>query len=241
MSLADDISLWIKEQLAKSGARGIVLGLRGGIDSACVAVLAQTAIGKNVLGLIMPCHSNPDDEEYARLFADTFHIRTKRVNLEPLYDAFAEIVDSEERMVVANLKPRLRMVTLYSFANKLNYLVAGTGNKSELTVGYFTKYGDGGVDLLPLGDLLKTEVRQLAKELKIPAEIIMRHPSAGLWEGQTDEGELGITYEDLDRAITAIETKAKPAVSQEIIEKVCRLKAISEHKRAPLPVFKKQK
>jgi NAD+ synthase len=104
-------------------------------------------------------------------------------------------------LATANLKPRLRMATLYYYANKLNYLVIGTGNRSELAMGYFTKYGDGGVDLLPLGNLLKTKVRELAKELKVPQEIIDRPPSAGLWHGQTDEGEMGISYAELDNIL----------------------------------------
>src|SRR5690606_5628013 len=105
-------------------------------------------------------------------------------------------------MAVANLKPRLRMTTVYYVANTRNYLVAGTGNRSELTIGYFTKYGDGGVDLLPIGRLLKAEVRELARELGIPERIITKAPSAGLWAGQTDEGEMGFTYAELERYLS---------------------------------------
>ena len=118
----------------------------------------------------------------------------------------------------ANLKPRLRMMILYYFANSQDYLVAGTGNKSELCVGYFTKYGDGGVDILPLGGLLKTEVRKLAKELGIPKEIIDRTPSAGLWKDQTDEGEMGMSYEDLDFCLEAIEKGEENLIKKEILE-----------------------
>jgi len=239
MSLSKDIALWIKNELKKSGAKGIVLGLSGGIDSAVVAVVSKIAVGDNVLGVIMPCHSDPDDERCARLVAEKFSIKTDKVDLSALYDEFVTIVKTDDKLTLANVKPRLRMVTLYSFANKLNYLVAGTGNKSEATVGYFTKHGDGGVDLLPIGSLLKTEVRALAKELKIPDEIILRHPSAGLWQGQTDEGELGITYENLDKAIIAIETGKKGTVPQEVVDKVKRLYKASEHKRTPIPVFKR--
>ena len=142
-------------------------------------------------------------------------------------------------MAYANLKPRLRMCALYYFAQKLNYLVAGTGNKSELVVGYFTKYGDGGVDILPLVGLLKTEVRQLAKELKIPREIIEKTPSAGLWHGQTDEGEMGITYEELDRIIVAIGRKKIKGISKAKLSKVKKMMRGSLHKRAPIPVFEK--
>ena len=125
------------------------------------------------------------------------------------------------------------MLTLYYLANRLGYLVAGCSNKSELTIGYFTKYGDGGVDILPLGNLVKYQVRELAQHLGIPQEIIDKPPSAGLWEGQTDEGEMGITYEELDRYITTYQA------SQEVKEKIERAKAINAHKLAtpPIPPF----
>ncbi|MCK4307002.1 NAD(+) synthase, partial [candidate division WOR-3 bacterium] len=138
----------------------------------------------------------------------------------------------------ANLKPRLRMLILYYFANKLNYLVAGTGNKSELTVGYFTKYGDGGVDILPLGGLLKTQVIELAKELKIPQKIIEKVPSADLWKGQTDEGELGISYAELDKIILAIESGNSETTDPMVLNKLRNLMQVSEHKRLPIPIFK---
>jgi NAD+ synthase len=135
-----------------------------------------------------------------------------------------------DNLCVANLKPRLRMVTLYFFANKLRYLVAGSGDRSEITVGYFTKYGDGGVDIMPLGNLVKEEVRELARHLKIPQEIIDKPPSAGLWEGQTDEGEMGFSYESLDRYIL---TGKAP---QELKSRIEAMKAASAHKGMMPPV-----
>lgn len=241
MSLSKEISAWIKNQVKESGAKGIVVGLSGGIDSACVAALAKMAVGDNMVGLIMPCHSSLDDEISALLAAKKIQIPIHKVDLSSVYDQFVGIIGSQEKVVIGNVKPRLRMITLYAFANKLNYLVAGTGNKSELTVGYFTKYGDGGVDILPLGDLVKSEVRQLAKELEIPDEIIARVPTAGLWHGQTDEGELGISYQDLDSAIKTIETGAKPAVSKEVIAKIKKLNRATEHKRVCAPIFRRSR
>ena len=135
-----------------------------------------------------------------------------------------------EALARANLRPRLRMASLYYFANRLNYLVVGTGNRSELEVGYFTKYGDGGVDLLPLGALLKRQVRALAAHLGVPAPIIEKPPSAGLWEGQTDEGEMGFSYADLDRYLAGGKV---PAALGERIE---AMRTASEHKRRPPPV-----
>jgi NAD+ synthase len=130
------------------------------------------------------------------------------------------------------------MATLYYFANSRNYLVAGSGNKSELTVGYFTKYGDGGADILPLGDLLKCQVRELAHELGVPEEIIAKPPSAGLWPGQTDEGEMGITYSELDRTISALEKGDTRSCSEATLERVKAMRAASEHKRRPIPICK---
>jgi len=125
---------------------------------------------------------------------------------------------------------------LYYFANSRNYLVAGTGNKSELAIGYFTKYGDGGADILPLGELLKTQVRELARELGIPEEIIVKPPSAGLWEGQTDEGEMGIGYDELGSILVAIESGDTGECDQEALARVRAMMAASQHKRNPIPI-----
>lgn len=236
MTLADQICRWIQQTVKEANSSGVVVGLSGGIDSSVVGVLARRAMGDHVLGLIMPCRSQPTDEEYAKLVASRFGIPTVRVDLAPLLDSFLELVPPGNEMAQANLKPRLRMLTLYYFANSRGYLVAGTGNKSELMVGYFTKYGDGGVDILPLGGLLKTQVRQLARDLGIPQEIIARPPSAGLWAGQTDEGELGITYEDLDKAIEAIERGGASGCDPAVIAVVQGMYERSRHKRS-LPLI----
>ena len=135
--------------------------------------------------------------------------------------------DVSARLPLANLKPRLRMSTLYFIANSLNYLVVGTGNRSELTIGYFTKHGDGAADLLPLGRLLKSEVRELAIELEIPQSIIDKAPSAGLWAGQTDEDEMGFAYSDLERYLKGGPEGVAPALAMRIE----RLVRTTEHKR----------
>ena len=237
--LVEKISSWIKKVVGQVKAEGVVVGLSGGIDSSVVACLAKKALGEKVLGVIMPCYSSAIDEDYARLIAKKLNIKIERVSLNSIYDNILGVLPGGEKMALANLKPRLRMLILYYFANNLNYLVAGTGNKSEVLIGYFTKYGDGGCDILPLGDSLKTEVRELARELKISNEIIERTPSAGLWENQTDEGEIGITYEELDRAITAIELNRKSSVPPEILARVEELMRESVHKRSPALVFRK--
>lgn len=241
MKLVDDLTFWLREQVHQSQAEGIVVGLSGGIDSACVAALAKKSLGDKVLGLILPCESHSEDAHFAKMTAEKFALQTKKVSLDLPYKNFLEILPKGEKMALANLKPRLRMIVLYYFANNLNYLVAGTGNKSELAVGYFTKYGDGGVDLLPLGDLLKAEVRALAQELGVPEEIIARPPSAGLWEGQTDEKELGISYKELDEAILALETgKGTNNVAQPVLAKVKSLFEVSRHKGDSIPIYKKK-
>ena len=238
MKLADRISHWIREKVEEAGAQGVVLGISGGVDSSVLAVLVKRAMGDRMLGLIMPCHSDPTDAEHARLVAKKFDIETEYVDLTPVFDRLVEALPPGDRVAVGNLKPRLRMTVLYYFANSRHYLVAGAGNKSELMAGYFTKFGDGGVDILPLGDLLKTQVRELARELGIPEEIIAKPPSAGLWEGQTDEGEMGITYEELDKAIQAIESGDTSRCDKKALEKVRRMMAASAHKRAPIPICK---
>ena len=140
-------------------------------------------------------------------------------------------------MAVANLKARLRMVTLYYLANDRNYLVAGTGNRSEIMIGYFTKYGDGGVDLEPLGELYKWEVRRLARHVGVPREVVERPPTAGLWPGQTDEAEIGLTYEQLDEALAAIERGATDGIEPAVLARVERMIERSAHKRQMPPTY----
>lgn len=209
---------WLRQRLGAAGAEGFVVGLSGGIDSAVTAALCRQAAPGRTLALIMPCHSDPQDAEDARLVAATFGLETRVIPLDEPYDTMIRCLEGEgaenawgdagrRRVAGANVKPRLRMIALYYLANRLNYLVVGTGNRSELYAGYFTKYGDGGVDLLPLGNLVKTQVRELARRLGVPGRIIEKPPSAGLWSGQTDEGEMGLRYDDLDRYILTGEAR----------------------------------
>ena len=236
MKTTERISRWIRERVEEAGADGVVLGISGGVDSAVTAVLAKRGLGGRVLGLIMPCHSDPTDVEHARRLAAEFDIKTEYVDLTLLFECFLVILPPGDRVAVGNLKPRLRMATLYYYANSRHYLVMGTGNKSELACGYFTKHGDGGVDILPLGDLLKTQVRELARELGIPEEIIAKPPSAGLWEGQTDEGEMGITYDELDSVLVAIESGDVSGCDQKSLARMRAMIAASQHKRDPIPI-----
>ena len=229
--LANELVLWIREQVSQARCAGVVFGLSGGVDSAVVGVLCKRAFPDACLGLIMPCHSSEKDIQDARAVAEKFRIPIRVIILDEVCQsllrllAVPDLEPSTRQLAEANLKPRLRMVSLYYVANRLGYLVVGTGNRSEIAVGYFTKYGDGGVDILPLGDLVKNEVWELARHLDIPDEIIEKPPSAGLWEGQTDEDEMGITYDDLDRCLTGGET------SEEVRRKVEAMVSRSAHKR----------
>ncbi|MBE0477557.1 NAD(+) synthase [Candidatus Aerophobetes bacterium] len=236
--VCDKIVEWTKERMKKTRAKGGLFGLSGGVDSSVIAALCQRALGNNTLALIMPCHSDPLDVKYAIGIAEKFGIEAKEICLDAIYDTFIQILPAGGRLACANVKSRIRMTTLYYFANSLNYLVVGTGNKSEITVGYFTKYGDGAADISPLGGLLKTEVLELAKYLGVPEKIINRAPSAGLWPGQTDEAEMGITYRELDEVIQFLEGKIKVKLSEEKIKKVKVLMQNSQHKRESPPVFK---
>ena len=252
--LAVRISDWIRERVSEAGAQGVVLGMSGGLDSSVAAVLCKRAFPAATLGLILPCNSPPEDVTHARLVAAQFGIETQEFDLSALFTAFLTLLAGEERpggaavtnqkpdLAVANLKPRLRMICLYYFANKRNYLVVGTGNKSELAIGYFTKYGDGASDILPLGDVFKTEERALAEELGIPRVIIEKPPSAGLWAGQTDEGEIGMSYEMLDRILALLErgdTDVSQTMDPELVARVKRMTEQSQHKREPIPIFRR--
>lgn len=206
IKLSNDLVIWLKDYVRSVDKKGVILGLSGGVDSSVVAVLCKKAFPSSTLGIIMPCHSNDRDRHDAEAFANIFSISCKTINLDSAYDALLDKLENEDNdhaSCNSNIKPRLRMITLYYFANKMDYLVVGTGNRSELSVGYFTKYGDGGVDLLPIGGLLKSEVYELAQYLGIPDYIISKSPSAGLWEGQTDEGQLGVSYKELDEYLSA--------------------------------------
>ena len=248
MSRAEKISSWLKERAELAGAQGFVFGLSGGIDSAVVARLCQLATPGHVLGALMPCYSQPQDEHDAMLVAEAFTLPTVRIDLSRTFDTLAatldealkdlhprlavNVVDIKQRLPRANIKPRLRMTSLYYVANAMNYIVAGTGNRSEIELGYYTKYGDGGVDVLPIGGLLKSEVRVLAKELGVPEPIITKPPTAGLWPGQTDEAEMGFSYEMLEQYLL----HGAATVPHDVSRRIELLREVSHHKRALPPV-----
>ena len=189
----EDIVKWMRETVENAGAKGLILGLSGGIDSAVVGALAKRAFPDTTLGLILPCESDENDEADARLVAEAIDLKIEKVDLTQTYrQLISSSFNSENRMARSNIKPRLRMTTLYYYAQDLGYLVLGSSNASEFYIGYYTKYGDSGSDLIPLAEFLKMKFMSWQRELRIPSKIIDKEPSAGLWEEQTDEKRNGI-------------------------------------------------
>lgn len=232
LKIAQKIITWIRKEVRQANAGGVVFGLSGGLDSALIAALCRQALGRDkALALILPCQSNKADLADARLIVKTLKIKTKYIDLGPLYKICQSLLPRAGRITQGNLKARLRMAILYYFANKLDYLVCGTSNKSEILTGYFTKFGDAAADILPLADLLKSQVRELAKTLAIPRRIIDKPPTAGLWPAQTDEAELGLSYARLDSILLGLLGKQKKAQPVGLVRKIkTRIKS-TEHKR----------
>ena len=200
----DDIVEFVQNKVSEANADGLVVGLSGGIDSTLAAFLACEAVGKeNVFGIVMPSTTTPtEDKLHGTAIAQLLGINYKEIAIDSILNEFLSVTQLEEdKLSIGNLKARIRMSIIYFYANSKNYLVSGTGNKSEILIGYFTKHGDGACDIEPIGDLYKTDVYQLAKYLEIPQEIIDKPPRAGLWNNQTDEDEIGMTYELLDKIL----------------------------------------
>ena len=231
----DNIVEWMRKAVEEAGAKGVLFGLSGGIDSAVVAGLAKKAFPENSLGLILPCESHLEDEEHARIVAEHFNLDTKKIDLTDTYRTLVEAIaiDFKSDLAMTNIKPRLRMTSLYALGQELNYLVLGPTNKSEFVLGYFTKHADSGVDLLPIVDFVKRDVYKMAEIFEIPSIIIQKKPSAGLAKNQTDEEDLGISYDEIDDYIE------KDIASKEIKEKVDTMFKRSEHKRQYAKIYRK--
>ena len=231
-----------------AGAEGAVVGLSGGIDSTTVAYLAREALGADAVhGLLLPSSVNPEsDETDAERVAKALDIEYDTIEIGPIVDSFVEAAPdyaAEDRMALGNVRVRTRAVLNYFLANAENRVVLGTGNRSEAATGYFTKYGDQAVDCNPIGNLYKCQVRQLARALGVPEDLVTRTPTAAMWEGQTDEEEMGLGYDELD-AILALHVDgplSKHAtvetldVSEAAVDRVVELYETSAHKRVMPP------
>lgn len=238
------ITRFISDYVEKARVKGIVLGLSGGVDSSTAAALSAIAIGGHkVLGLLLPEKEtyNPKDVEHAKFVAEKFGIKTEKIDMTPAIKALQKtmpLFDPEDNLCKGNLKARTRMIYLYYFANKLNFIVCGSSDKSETMIGYFTKWGDAAADIAPLMDLYKTQVQKLARYIGVPEEIVNKPPSPALWPGQTAEGEIGMRYETLDLILYGLEHFMKPeeiakqlGLQVELVGKVKRRWQITEHKR----------
>lgn len=239
------IRMFLRDHLARSGMEGVVVGISGGVDSALTAALCVDALGKeNVLGIRMPhAESDPEDVRLGKVVTEHLGIESVTRDITPIVEGLETALGFKpDRYVHGNAKARARMMFLYAEAQGRDRLVCGTGNKSELLVGYFTKHGDGGVDLEPIGDLYKTQVWELGRHMGLPDEVLERPPTAGLHPAQTDEADLGMSYTDLDRILKGIELNASPpdiarrtGLPLEHVRRIDRLVRLSEHKRhAPL-------
>lgn len=238
----DKIVSWLQERVKAAKSRGLVAGISGGVDSAVVAALIKQACPETSLGLILPISSDPQDLADARMVIEKLNLTTIELDFTSEHQSMTAkswvklsehypASELNKHIADANLRARLRMCALYTTANALNYLVVGTDNKAEYFIGYFTKYGDGGCDLLPLLDFTKAEVYAMARILGIPERIIAKKPSAGLWPEQTDEAEIGTTYAMVDAYLNG---QPIPDLDREIIE---RMHERSKHKRALPPAY----
>lgn len=239
------IANFIRNEVKQAGLRGVVVGVSGGLDSTVILHLASEALGpQNVWAILLP-YGTGDEEDLrdASEVTDNLGVNSTEIDISPVVQSLLASLTNGDRVRKGNLICRIRMMILYDQAFKHDALVLGTGNRTESLLGYFTKYGDGGVDLEPLGDLYKTQVRQLAGYLGVPDRIIQKTPTAGLWPGQTDESELGFTYEEADRLLCAMldggrsdEELLKSGFARELIERVRQRIQKTEHKRRLPPI-----
>lgn len=241
--IEDNIIHFITTTVSQAKAEGVVLGLSGGIDSSVVVTLCVKALGKEkVLGLYMPTEFTPtQDQDDAKAIAKGLGIRTHLIPIGQIVSKFLETLPLEERnrMAVGNVFARMRMVTNYFVANSMNYLVSGTGDRSELLIGYFTKYGDGGADFLPIAHLYKTQVRELARHLGLPSRLVEKPASPQLWKGQRATDEIPVDYPILDQILCGLfdakmsvdDTAKQLNIQLKLVETVQELFEHSRHKR----------
>ncbi|WP_335997615.1 NAD+ synthase [Fusobacterium polymorphum] len=240
---------FLRESFKKAGFSKAVLGLSGGIDSALVAYLLRDALGKeNVLAIMMPYKSsNPDSLNHAKLVVEDLGINSKTIEITDMIDAYFKNEKEATSLRMGNKMARERMSILFDYSSKENALVVGTSNKTEIYLGYSTQFGDSACALNPIGDLYKTNIWDLSRYLKIPNELIEKKPSADLWEGQTDEQEMGLTYKEADQVLyrmleenKKVEEVLAEGFNKDLVDNILRRMNRSEYKRR-MPLIAKIK
>ena len=240
---------FLRESFKKAGFSKAVLGLSGGIDSALVAYLLRDALGKeNVLAIMMPYKSsNPDSLNHAKLVIEDLGINSKTIEITDMIDAYFKNEEEATSLRMGNKMARERMSILFDYSSKENALVVGTSNKTEIYLGYSTQFGDSACALNPIGDLYKTNIWDLSRYLKIPNELIEKKPSADLWEGQTDEQEMGLTYKEADQVMyrlleenKTVEEVLAEGFNKDLVDNIVRRMNRSEYKRR-MPLIAKIK
>ncbi len=240
---------FLRESFKKAGFSKAVLGLSGGIDSALVAYLLRDALGKeNVLAIMMPYKSsNPDSLNHAKLVVEDLGINSKTIEITDMIDAYFKNEKEATSLRMGNKMARERMSILFDYSSKENALVVGTSNKTEIYLGYSTQFGDSACALNPIGDLYKTNIWDLSRYLKIPNELIEKKPSADLWEGQTDEQEMGLTYKEADQVLyrmleenKKVEEVLAEGFNKDLVDNIVRRMNKSEYKRR-MPLIAKIK
>ena len=239
-----NIESFLREQLVKTNSKGFVFGLSGGIDSAIIAHVCANSFKEKSLALVMPDSkiSPKEETEDALYLIDALHLDYKLIDINLIHSQFANMLEPND-MALGNLRARIRANLLYYYANLNNYLVVGSSDKSEYLIGYFTKFGDGSADILPIASLYKTQVRELAKHLKVKESIISKKSSPHLWKGHVAEEEIGITYEEIDSILYCMVDKSMSEndivkitqIPSDKIQKIHQLYKNSEHKRIMPP------
>jgi NAD+ synthase len=243
---ANRIALFIHRVVSEAGANGVAVALSGGIDSAVVGALCVKALGrKRVLGLLLPSDHTPrEDERDAEALADSWGIRSEKIPISRVvHDVMRSVRLDGTRIARANVEARVRMIVLYYYANSLRYLVAGTGDRSEALLGYYTKWGDGGVDFLPIAHLYKTQVRELGARLGLPEAVLIKPSSPQLWPGHKAIDEIPAEYEKLDVVLhwlfdlkaTAAQAASRAGVSPTVVRRALEMHRRTEHKRSLPP------
>ena len=239
-SISERIQKTIKQKITQFNSKGVIFGLSGGIDSSVIAYLCANSVKENTTAIIMPDSKiSPEDETNDALkIVDSLNLNYKLIDINQIHKEYYKVLEPEDR-ALGNLRARIRKNILYYYANSKNLSVLGSSDKSEYLIGYFTKFGDGAADVLPIASLYKTQIRELARTLDVPDNIIVKKSSPNLWPNHTAESEIGVSYEEIDtilhcindKQMTKDETVSKTEIGLTTVDKIYQLYKKSEHKR----------